>query len=128
MAIALPAIMSAVILPFRIRFDPLDPAAEAHYDRVVFRLNRRMTRQRQSVGLADEIERQFAENDLVVAGGSRRGQPLTIEGRRRRLAQLLSLRAEQRCLKDQIEQLEAELDSMNEQLDAWARDTYGLRR
>ncbi|MBW2231101.1 MAG: hypothetical protein JRH17_12010 [Deltaproteobacteria bacterium] len=83
---------------------------------------------RDPLRLAREIERQFVENDLVVAGGKRRGQPLTAEGRRRRIAQLLSLHDEQHRIDAQLQRLGAELESMNTDLEAWARDTYGLGR
>jgi hypothetical protein len=120
--------MGAVILPFRRRFDPLDPASETRYDSVVDSLNRRAAERRRNVRLAREIERQFVENDLVVAGGKRRGQPLTAEGRRRRIAQLLSLHDEQHRIDAQLQRLGGELESMNTDLEAWARDTYGLGR
>lgn len=37
------------------------------------------------------MEREFVENDLRVRSGSRRGQPLTRAGRRRRLEELLAV-------------------------------------
>jgi hypothetical protein len=120
--------MGATVLPFRRRFDPLDPAAEARYDGVVERLNSLVARRRRGAGLVAELERQFVENDLVVAGGKRRGQPLTPEGRRRRLAQLLSLRDEQHRIDAEFARLHGELLSMNAELDAWARETYGMGR
>jgi hypothetical protein len=118
--------MGAIVLPFRRRFDPRDPDAETCYDAVVMRLNRLAARRRRGARLCQEIERQIVQNDLVVAAGRRRGQPLTTEGRRRRLAQLLELHDEQRRLGGEIDRLQRELDAMNGELDAWARETYGM--
>lgn len=120
--------MGAVILPFRRRFDPLAPGAEARYDGVVDRLNRLALRRRRNARLAEELARQFVEDDLVVSSGRRRGEPLTREGRRRRLALLLSIHDEQARIDRELATLQRELEAMNGDLDAWARDTYGLGR
>jgi hypothetical protein len=119
--------MSAVVLPFRRRFDPLEPAAEARYDRVVDELNDLSNQRRRNALKAQGLERQFVENDLSVLGGKRRGQPLSPEGRRRRLAQLLSLHDEQSRIEAEFLRMQTVFESMNADLDAWARDTYGMQ-
>ncbi len=118
--------MSADIIPFRIRFDPLAPNAEAQYDRVVHRLNQLAASRHRNRKLCGELERQFVENDLTASTGSRRGKPLTTQGRRRRLSRLLVLNDRLTRIEDERQRLGEELEAMNEALESWARDTYGL--
>lgn len=106
-------------------FDPLGADAEKDYDEVVRRVNRIRGRRAVVTRELAELERQFVESDLIVRSGPRRGQPLTRNGRRRRLARLLELGAEYRQLNDQERFAVANLDRMNEALDRWARETYG---
>jgi hypothetical protein len=106
-------------------FDPLTAEAESEYDVVVRRVNIvRRRRARVERELA-ELERQFVENDLIVRSGPQRGQPLSRNGRRRRLVRLLELGTEFRHLNDEEQFAIANLDRMNEALDRWARETYG---
>ena len=106
-------------------FDPLGANAEEDYDAVVRRLNRVRGRRTLVARERAELERQFIEADLTVRSGSRRGQPLTRNGRRRRLARLLELDTEARQLNVEERFAIANLDRMNEALDRWARETYG---
>lgn len=106
-------------------FDPMDADAEEDYDAVVRQLNGIRGRQALVSRQRAELERQFIEGDLHVRSGPRRGQALTRNGRRRRLARLLVLDAETCQLNDQERFAAANLDHMNEALDRWARETYG---
>jgi hypothetical protein len=49
-----------------------------------------------------ELERQFVDNDLYVASGLRKGQPLTANGRQRRLIELLDVSERARDLQKSI--------------------------
>ena len=106
-------------------FDPRSTEAEERYDTVVRRLNRVRARRNLLVREFDRLSTQFAENDLKVESGPRRGAPLTTSGRRRRLGRLLELG----CILDRLEAEERfageALDRMNVALDRWARETYG---
>ncbi len=106
-------------------FDPSDAHAEEHYDAVARRVNRARARQIIVARELAEVERQFVEEDLVVRSGARRGQPLTPNGRRKRLARLLELGMEYRRLNDEEQFASADLDRMNDALERWARETYG---
>ena len=115
----------ATIRPLGRPFDPVSAEAEDQYDAVVRRVNRSRAR---SLRLRRELERlteQFVEGTPSVLVGPRRGEPLTPNGRRRRLARLVDVGVA-------LRQAEAEeafacetLDRMNRALDRWARDTYG---
>lgn len=106
-------------------FDPLGANAEKDYDAVVRRVNE--VRRRRAVVARElaELERQFVSSDLVIRSGPRRGQPLTRNGRRRRLVRLLELGTEYGRLNDQERFALANLDRMNDALERWARETYG---
>jgi hypothetical protein len=106
-------------------FDPLGANAEENYDTVVRHVNRVRGRRTVIARELAELERQFVESDLIVRSGPRRGQPLTRNGRRRRLARLLELGMEYRQLNDEERFAVANLDRMNEALDRWAREIYG---
>jgi len=120
--------MSAVILPFRPRFDPGSADAEPRYDGVVVRINRLTALRREARRDCARLEREFVENDLAVRSGPRRGQPLTRRGRRLRLDRLLERSAALRELDTELERLHAELDRMNRALDSWAREQWGPDR
>ena len=105
--------------------DPRCADAEERYDPVVRRLKRVRARRSLLLREFDRLSTQFAENDLEIESGPRRGAPLTTAERRQRLERLLELG----CV---LERLEAEerfagqaLDRMNAALDRWARETYG---
>jgi hypothetical protein len=106
-------------------FDPSDADAEENYDAVARRVNG--VRRRRNIVARElaAVERQFVEGDLVVRFGPRCGQPLTPNGRRKRLARLLDLGIEYRRLNDEERFASANLDRMNAALDRWARETYG---
>jgi hypothetical protein len=106
-------------------FDPSNTDAEKNYDAVARRVNRVRARRIVVARELAEVERQFVEGDLVVRSGARRGQPLTTNGRRKRLARLLELGMEHRRLNDEEQFASADLDRMNEALERWARETYG---
>jgi hypothetical protein len=118
--------MSAEVIPLPIRFDPNSPGAETRYDHVVQCINRLSAERHRNRRRSSELERQFVENDLVASSGKRRGQPLTEHGRRRRLGQLLSLYRDLRELDEERVRLHRALEAMNEAIDAWARETYGV--
>jgi hypothetical protein len=118
--------MSAQIIQLRSQFDPLAPGAEAQYDRLVHRLNQLAATRNRNRKLRGELERQFIENDLTAVSGQRRGQPLTPQGRRRRLSRLLVINDDINEIESERSRLGAELERMNEALEAWARETYGL--
>ncbi len=106
-------------------FDPSGANAEEDYDAVVRRVNRVRSRRAVVARELADLERQFVENDLSVRSGARRGQPLTRNGRRRRLARLLDLGTEYSQLNHEERFAISDLDRMNEALDRWARETYG---
>jgi hypothetical protein len=105
-------------------FDPMDVAAEEHYDTVVRRLNRVRARRAGLNRERTELERQFVENDLRVVSGARRGEALSSAGRRRRLSRLVDLEIQCRQLASEERFAVEALDRMNEALDRWARETY----
>ena len=106
-------------------FDPLSPDAEAQYDAVVRRVNRTRARRAHQQKKLFELEAQFLHNDLNVRSGERRGLPLSLRGRRKRLSELLDLSATVRRLNEEDRFATQALDRMNEALDRWARETYG---
>lgn len=118
--------MTAQIVPLIPRFDPNGAGAERHYDGVVARLNRLAVLRRRDQRELAELERQFVDDDLRVATGARRGQPLTPRGRRQRLEQLLACAARLREQDREWDRLNAALDRMNRSLDLWARENLGL--
>jgi hypothetical protein len=105
-------------------FDPLEADAENHYDVVVRRLNRVRARRARLGKEMGRLETQFIENDLIVATGSRRGEPLSKSGRRRRLNRLIEIGSEIKQLDEQERFSSDALIRMNEALDRWARETY----
>lgn len=118
--------MNAEIIHLDQRFDPTSAEAERRYDRVARRINQiRAARNRSQRG-AEELARQFVENDLVARAGARRGQALTVSGRRRRMRTLIELEREIALLDEELNGLNASLTSMNDALDAWAKETYGV--
>jgi len=117
--------MGAEVISIRRKFDPLAKEAESQYNRVAQRLNRLSATRNCHRRAAEELERQFAENDLIARTGPRRGMPLTDIGRRRRLRKLMDLNLELSRIEDERDSLGCELDAMNVALDAWARETYG---
>jgi len=106
-------------------FDPLSADAEELYDAVVRRVNRVRSRRTRLGKEQTRLERQFVDNDLTFRSGTRRGEPRSKDGRRRRLARLVEVSAEMLEL-DQEERFSVTaLDRMNRALDRWARETYG---
>jgi hypothetical protein len=118
--------MSAQIVPLRPHFDPSQPGAERHYDRVVSRINRLATLRARTRAQCTELERQFVEDELVSASGRRRGEPLTTRGRKKRLDLLLEKSMAIREHDAEWERLHAQLENMNRALDDWARENWGL--
>ncbi len=106
-------------------FDPMGADAEEQYDTVVRRLNRARARRAKSGRELAELERQFVEDDLYVRTGARAGQRLSRDGRRRRLRRLIELGAEAQRLEEEERFSLRALDQMNEELERWARETYG---
>ena len=107
-------------------FDPTSAHAEDEYNDIVDRLNdvrrARAANDRERL----ELERQFVEDDLTIRSGERIGQPLSLRGRRRRLRQLVEVSAAAQHLSTKERFLIRVLESMNEALDRWAREIYGL--
>ena len=105
-------------------FDPMSSEAEDHYDAVVRRLNRVRARRTRVAEEYARLETQFVEGDLVVVSGPRKGEPLSKQGRRRRLGRLVKIGAEVERLDEEERFSVAALERMNEALDRWARETY----
>jgi len=118
--------MSADILHLTPRFDPGSPDAEHRYDGIVARLNRLIAVRHRARRECAELERQFVDDDLRVASGSRRGLPLTARGRRQRLDLLLDKTAELGALNAEWARLNTELERMNRALDDWTREHWGM--
>jgi len=118
--------MSGNIIDIRRPFDPDSKDAEDRYNHVASRINRLRGRRRRLDAERDELERQFVENDLVVASGRRKGLTLTRQGRRKRLERLLELDHVTRQLDGEERFLRGELARMNVALELWARKTYGF--
>lgn len=105
-------------------FDPLDAGAEDQYDDVVRRINR-VRAERARLGLErDRLESQFVDDDLKVASGPRRGEPLSKSGRKKRLHRLIEVGAEINRLDEEERFSSNALERMNAALDRWARETY----
>ena len=119
-------IVSAQIISLDRRFDPTSAEAEGRYDRVARRINQIRAARNRSQRDADELARQFVENDLIAHAGSRRGKVLTTSGRRRRMRNLIDLEREIALLDEELGGLSESLDQMNEALDEWAKQTYGV--
>ncbi len=117
--------MNAKVISIRRAFDPRARDAEARYDRVATRINQLSAARKRRRREAEELERQFVEDDLVARSGRRRGEPLTARGRRNRLRQLIRLDSELREIDDERMCLEDELNEMNRAIERWARETYG---
>jgi len=107
-------------------FDPIDGDAEDQYDAVVRRLNRVRARRTRLEREKRRLETQFIEGNLTVQSGVRRGEPLSIAGRKRRLARLIEIGADLRDATEEERFASAALDRMNRALDDWARETYGV--
>ena len=118
--------MSADVIPITPRFDPGSSDAEHRYDGIVARLNRLIALRHRVRRDCAELERQFVDDDLRVASGSRRGHSLTRRGRRQRLELLLDKTAELGSLNAEWTRLNAELDRMNRALDDWTREHWGM--
>ena len=118
--------MSAQIICLDRRFDPTSAEAEGRYDRVARRINQIRAARNRSQREADELARQFVENDLIAQAGTRRGQALTASGRRRRMRTLIDLEREIALLDEELVGLSESLTAMNEALDEWAKQTYGV--
>jgi len=118
--------MQAQVIHIDHRFDPTSADAEARYDRVARQINRLRGQRARLKREADELSRQFVEDDLVARTGAHRGEPLGIAGRRRRMRALLALNAEIGLVDHRLAGLDASLAQMNLALDAWARRTYGV--
>ena len=118
--------MNAQVVSLDARFDPTSSDAEGRYDRVARRINQLRASRNRLARDADELARQFIENDLVASTGARRGQELTPSGRRRRMRTLIELEREIALLDDELAGLNDSLARMNAALDAWAKETYGV--
>ena len=73
----------------------------------------------------NRLERQFIDDDLRVLSGPRAGLPLSKSGRKRRLARLVEFGIELQQANSEDQFATGELDQMNQELDRWARETYG---
>ena len=113
--------MTAAVLPFRRKFDPDSPEAEAAYERVIQRMNWLNTTLGSTRDRCTELERQFLENDLLARSGPRRGKPLTERGRRGRLQELYAGR--DALIRKELEYglLRHELRAINRDLEQWTR-------
>ena len=118
--------MSAEIIALDRRFDPTSAEAEGRYDRVARRINQIQAGRNRCQREADELARQFVENDLIAQTGTRRGKALTESGRRRRMRKLMALEREIFLIDDELSGLKQSLTLMNEALDEWAKQTYGV--
>lgn len=107
-------------------FDPVSGDAEDQYDAVVRRLNRVRAKHVRLERKKRRLEDQFIEGNLTVQSGTRRGEPLSVAGRKRRLARLIEVGAELRDVAEEERFAQASLDRMNRALDEWARETYGV--
>lgn len=115
-----------VVRPLVRPFDPTNAEAEDQYDAVVRRVNR--VRGRRTM-LSRELERlttQFVDGEPTVQSGPRRGEPLSPQGRRRRLARLVDVAVALRKAEAEEAFVSDALDRMNRALDRWARETYGI--
>ena len=113
------------VLQFVRPFDPLSPDAEDAYDAVVRRVNSIRHRRSQVARELAEIEHQFVEGDFIIRSGPQSRQSLSRNERRSRLVHLLELGTEFSRLNAEEQFALANLDRMNEELDRWARETYG---
>lgn len=107
------------------RFDPLSEDAEDQYDAVVRRVNRARAGKTRLARDMNRLERQFIDGDLRVLSGPREGLPLSKSGRKRRLARLVEFGIELQQANAEEQFATGELDQMNQELDRWARETYG---
>ena len=121
----LPPHQEANVLELVRPFDPISQSAEDEYDAVVRRLNRVRARRTRLCREKECLERQFIEGDLRVQTGVRRGEPLSVVGRKRLLGRLIDVGAELRGVEDEERFANGALDRMNQALDRWARETYG---
>ncbi len=117
--------MSAQVIPILRAFNPASAAAESEYDGVAHRMNQLSAACNRRRLHASELRRQFVENDLVAASGSRKGDALTLRGRSRRLQQLIDNAIDLDKLEKEREQLCERLEMMNQAIENWARETYG---
>ena len=113
--------MTAAVLPFRKKFDPNSSEAEESYEHVVQKMNWLNTTLRSTRIRAEELERQFVENDLQARSGPRRGEALTRRGRRNRLNELFECRETLICKELEYSLLRKELQAMNRDLEQWTR-------
>lgn len=118
--------MHAQVISLDRRFDPTSADAEARYDRVARRINQIRAARNRSQRETDELARQFVDGDLVAKTGTRRGQPLTETGRRGRMRNLIELAGQIAVLDEELAGLDESLEHMNDALDAWAKQTYGV--
>lgn len=114
------------VLPLVRPFDPVDLDAEDQYDAVVRRVNRVRARRTRLARELERLERPFVDGEPTVQSGPRRGQPLSPAGRKRRLARLIEVGAELREAIAEERFAVTTLDRMNQALDRWARETYGV--
>ena len=120
------AVMNAQIISLDRRFDPTSAEAEARYDRVARRINQLRAARNRCQRESDELARQFVDDDLVVSSGARRGQALTASGRRHRMKRLIELAGQIALLDEELTGLDESLGHMNQALDRWAKQTYGV--
>ena len=113
------------VIEFVRPFDPQGADAEGQYDAVVRRVNRVRARRTRLARELERLEAPFLEGQPTVQSGPRRGQPLSPAGRKRRLARLVEVGANLRDAVAEERFAVATLDRMNQELDRWARETYG---
>ena len=115
-----------VVRPLARPFDPVSPEAEDQYDAVVRRVNRARARRTMLSREFDRLSTQFVDGEPTVLAGRRRGEPLSVQGRRRRLARLVDVGVTLRDAEAEERFASEALDRMNHALDRWARETYGI--
>jgi len=121
-----PPIAGDTVRPLVRPFDPVSTEAEDQYDAVVRRVNRARARRTVLAREFDRLATPFVDGEPRVLTGPRRGEPLTPQGRRRRLVRLVDLGVTLRAAEAEERFASEALDRMNRALDQWARETYGV--
>ena len=116
-----------VVRPLARPFDPTSVEAEDQYDAVVRRVNRARGRRTMLSREFERLSTQFVDGEPTVQSGPRRGEPLSPQGRRRRLARLVDVAVALRKADAEEAFASDALDRMNRALDRWARETYGIQ-
>lgn len=100
------------MIEFRRRGGWARALAEGHLDRLRARARWARVRGQVLAREIDELVRQFAEDDLKIRSGPRRGEPLGMAGRKARLKRLAILHREYWAAMDSETHLQAVLESL----------------